>query len=209
MKGLLQFDTEHPNRRILVVDDSPTIQHDFRTILAPPLVDDAGIAAAEAELFGESDAGACAITYELATAQQGQEGVDKVFAALQEGRPFALAFVDVRMPPGIDGIETTEKMFQIDPRLHVVISTAYSDHSWKKIISRLGQTDRLLILKKPFDSIEVRQLALAMTTKWQNQLVCDQKRDEMQQWLDELNDLVGAAKGQAVTTTMPAQATRA
>ena len=140
------------------------------------------------------------VTYELDSAQQGEEGIDKVFAALQEELPFALAFVDVRMPPGIDGIETTEKMFQIDPRLHVVICTAYSDHSWKKIIDRLGHTDRLLILKKPFDSIEVRQLALAMTTKWQHQLVADAKREEMQQWLNELTDLVGNAKGGKVVT---------
>ena len=64
-------------------------------------------------------------------------------------------------------------MFEIDPRLNVVICTAYSDHSWKKIIDRLGQTDRLLILKKPFDSIEVRQMALALTTKWNHQLIAD------------------------------------
>src|SRR5207248_10796919 len=134
-----------PSRRILVVDDSSTIQHDFLTILAPSQNGNA-LAKTEAELFGETDAAPVGITYEIDSAQQGEEGIDKVFVALQEERPFALAFVDVRMPPGIDGIETTEKMFQIDPRLHVVICTAYSDHSWKKIIDRLGHTDRLLIL---------------------------------------------------------------
>ena len=201
----MKFNESTPNRRILVVDDSSTIQHDFRSILAPAQSGN-DLAKTEAELFGEADSAPVGVTYELESAQQGEEGIDKVFAALQEERPFALAFVDVRMPPGIDGIETTEKMFQIDPRLHVVICTAYSDHSWKKIIDRLGQTDRLLILKKPFDSIEVRQLALAMTTKWQHQLVADAKRDEMQQWLNELTDLVGNAKGgKVVTISTPAK----
>jgi CheY-like chemotaxis protein len=195
----MKYDVNNPNRRILVVDDSSTIHHDFRSILAPSQ-NGSALAQTEVELFGETDNAPVAVTYELDSAQQGEEGVDKVFAALQEERPFALAFVDVRMPPGIDGIETTEKMFQIDPRLHVVICTAYSDHSWKKIIDRLGQTDRLLILKKPFDSIEVRQLALAMTTKWQHQLIADAKRDEMQQWLNELTDLVGSANGGKVVT---------
>jgi hypothetical protein len=88
----------------------------------------------------------------------------------------------------------------------VVLCTAYSDHSWKKIIDRLGQTDRLLILKKPFDSIEVRQMALAMTTKWQNQVLADQKREEMQQWLDELNDMVGGAQTTTLVTPVPAKA---
>jgi two-component system NtrC family sensor kinase len=200
----MKYDENNPNRRILVVDDSTTIQHDFRSILAPAPADN-DLAQTETELFGEADASSVGITYELDSAQQGDEGVDKVFSALQEERPYAMAFVDVRMPPGIDGIETTEKMFQIDPRLHVVLCTAYSDHSWKKIIDQLGQTDRLLILKKPFDSIEVRQLALAMTTKWQHQLIADQKRDEMQEWLDELTDMVGTAKAGKVITT-PAKA---
>ena len=201
----MKYDENKPNCRILVVDDSSTIQHDFRSILAPPQ-NGSELAKTEAELFGESDTAPVGITYELDSAQQGEQGIDKVFTAVQEERPFALAFVDVRMPPGIDGIETTEKMFQIDPRLHVVICTAYSDHSWKKIIDRLGQTDRLLILKKPFDSIEVRQLALAMTTKWQHQLVADLKRDEMQEWLDELTDLVGTAKGsKTIMTPAPAK----
>ncbi len=200
----MNYDATTPNRRILVVDDSPTIQHDYKAILAPESAY-AGLDAAEAELFGEPRNAAAHLSYELDVAQQGEEVVEKVFAATQEGRPYALAFVDVRMPPGIDGIEAAEKMFKIDARLQVVLCTAYSDHSWKSIIDRLGQTDRLLILKKPFDNIEVRQLALAMTTKWQHQLLEDQKRDEMQQWLDELTEMVGSAKGQVVATPVVAK----
>ena len=74
--------------------------------------------------------------------------------------------VDVRMPPGWDGIETTQKLWEVDPDLQVVICSAYSDYSWDEIIAKLGNSDRLLFLKKPFDAMEILQLANALTEKW-------------------------------------------
>jgi predicted signal transduction protein with EAL and GGDEF domain len=82
------------------------------------------------------------------------------------GNPFALAFVDVRMPPGIDGIETTARLLEQDADVNVVVCSAYSDHSWEELIDAIGETDRVLILKKPFDAIEVRQLAHALQRRW-------------------------------------------
>ncbi len=76
-----------------------------------------------------------------------------------------VAFVDVRMPPGIDGIETSERLWKIFPELQIVICTAYSDYSWEEMIARLPQRDRLLILKKPFAAIEALQLASALREK--------------------------------------------
>jgi signal transduction histidine kinase len=70
------------------------------------------------------------------------------------------------MPPGWDGIETLARVFEADARIQAVICTAYSDHSWDEILARLGRSDRLLILKKPFDNVEVQQLASALTEKW-------------------------------------------
>jgi PAS domain S-box-containing protein len=90
-----------------------------------------------------------------------------VQAKVAEGQPYALAFVDVRMPPGWDGVETIKQLWQVDPNLQVVICTAYSDYSWTDIYAKLGHSDSLLILKKPFDNIEVIQLAHALTRKWQ------------------------------------------
>jgi signal transduction histidine kinase len=86
--------------------------------------------------------------------------------ARNEGRPYAVAFVDMRMPPGWDGLETIEHLWKTDPELQVVICTAYTDHSWEDIVRRLGHDDRLLILQKPFSSIEVSQLATSLTMKW-------------------------------------------
>jgi signal transduction histidine kinase len=99
-------------------------------------------------------------------ADQGQAALALVQMAHREGRPYAVAFVDMRMPPGWDGLETIEHMWEVDPEIQTVICTAYTDHSWDDIIRRLGYDDRLLILQKPFSSIEVSQLAASLTTKW-------------------------------------------
>src|SRR5262249_958625 len=107
------------------------------------------------------------IKYELDFASQGEEALNKVVLALKEGRPYALVFMDVRMPPGWDGITTIKKIWERAPCTEIVICTAYSDHSLEDVISQLGVSDRYLFLKKPFDSVEVQQLAIAQTKKWE------------------------------------------
>ncbi|MBW8831206.1 MAG: response regulator [Burkholderiales bacterium] len=160
--------TSLQNRRILLADDMPAIHADFRKILAPQAPEYAELGAVETVLFGdEPKAAANAIAFELESAYQGQEALAMVQASLSAGLPYALAFVDMRMPPGWDGVETIERLWQADSRLQVVICTAYSDTSWEEVLPRLGARDRLLILKKPFDPIEVRQLANALTAKWE------------------------------------------
>ncbi len=91
------------------------------------------------------------------------------------GRPFAIAFIDMRMPPGWDGLETIEKLWAIDPDIQVIICSAHSDYDWSDLVRRLGQTDRLLVLRKPFEPIEVLQCASALARKWQHERVlCSQ-----------------------------------
>lgn len=153
------------NLRILLVDDLPSIHDDFRKILSPAAAGDDDLAMMEAALFGAA-APRRQASFQLDSAFQGEQALAMVEAALQAGRPYALAFVDMRMPPGWDGVETIERLWQVDPRLQVVICTAFSDHSWSDVRTRLDTSDRLLILKKPFDAVEVQQLAAALTSKW-------------------------------------------
>jgi two-component system sensor histidine kinase/response regulator len=161
---------DNENRRVLIVDDQESIISDFRKILASGAGESADLAAARSAFFGdgpeESDAAAGVPSFELSAANQGEQGLEILRAAIEASRPFALAFVDVRMPPGIDGIQTIKGMCELDSDLQIVLCTAYSDYTFDEIIAELGQTDRLLILKKPFDPVEVRQLASAMTEKW-------------------------------------------
>jgi len=159
---------EKSNLRILLVDDNSSIHDDFKKVLLPTQrLDHAEIDAFEAELFGQKEKPKKNIeNFEIDSAYQGQEALKMVAEALKAKRPYAMAFVDVRMPPGWDGIQTIEEIWKVDSDLQVVICTAYSDYSWDDTVTRLGNSDRLLILKKPFDNIEVIQLAHALTTKW-------------------------------------------
>jgi diguanylate cyclase (GGDEF)-like protein/PAS domain S-box-containing protein len=171
------------NRRILLADDTPAIHEDFRKILlaeAPaPELDDM-----EAALFGtavrKSD-----VEFVLDSAYQGQEAVAKVREALEAGEPYAMAFIDMRMPPGWDGVETIEQLWLTDPRLQIVICTAYADQSWVEVFERLYARDRLLVLKKPFDPIEARQLASALTMKWQMTEDAAFKLNQLEQAVEE------------------------
>ncbi|HTF88958.1 MAG TPA: hybrid sensor histidine kinase/response regulator [Planctomycetota bacterium] len=159
-----------PNRRILVIDDNTAIHADFKKTLVDPAGETEVFADAEAALFDDAPAAASkpavALEYQIDFAAQGREGHEMLRAAVERGEPYALAFVDVRMPPGWDGVETIAKLWKLDPELQAVICTAFADYSWQEMIDKLGRTDRLLILKKPFDPIEVRQLASALTEKW-------------------------------------------
>jgi signal transduction histidine kinase len=155
------------NRRILVIDDNKAIHEDFRKILCKQRSVPDSLAAAEAALFGDEGATPLQLPeFEIDSAFQGQEGFELIAKSLQENRPYAMAFVDVRMPPGWDGIETTAQIWKKYPELQVVICTAYSDYSWQDMLRKLGYSDRLVILKKPFDNIEALQLAISMTEKW-------------------------------------------
>ena len=153
------------NRRILVIDDNPAIHEDFRKIL---LVTDttSAIEREAGALFGWTLPVASDIVFTLDSALQGEEALAKVQRGVADGAPHAMAFVDMRMPPGWDGLETIRRIWEIQPDLETVICTAYSDHPWCEIQRTLGISDRLLILKKPFDKVEVQQLALAITEKW-------------------------------------------
>lgn len=158
--------TSMPNRRILIVDDNAAIHADFKKVLGGGERSSGALDDARALLFGDNQPALEDESFELVSAYQGQEALDLVRRSLQERTPYAMAFIDVRMPPGWDGIETLERIWAEDAALQVVLCTAYSDYSWNDMVGRLGRSDRLLILKKPFDNIEVRQLASALTEKW-------------------------------------------
>ena len=168
------------NHRILIVDDNAAIHEDFRKILAPEAADSQAIDGLESLLFGDAVPEAQTL-FELAHAHQGQEALVRVEASLAAGRPFAMAFVDIRMPPGWDGIETITRLWAVNPELQVVICTAYSDYGWDSITQRLGSSDSLVILKKPFDHVEALQLAHALTNKWNLARQAAVRVDELEQ----------------------------
>jgi CheY-like chemotaxis protein len=121
-----------PIHRILVIDDNPAIHDDFRKILSPRSATAGRLGAAAAALFGRPAPRPDAPRFEIDCASRGQEGLDKVRAAACAGRPYSMAYVDVRMPNGWDGLETISRIWQEHGDLLVVICTAFSDHTWEE-----------------------------------------------------------------------------
>jgi CheY-like chemotaxis protein len=179
------------NGRILVVDDHEGIHTDFDKVLynLDHSASSARLDDFAASLFGEEKRQRPETNFQVTHARQGEEGFDLVQKSLRERLPYALAFVDVRMPPGWDGLQTIEQIWRHDTEIEIVLCTAYSDHSWEEIATRLPHAERLLILRKPFDPLEVRQLAYGLTAKWhlRRQATCrmqDLKRMVVQRMRD-------------------------
>ncbi len=175
------------NRRVLVVDDNRAIHTDFQKILGSSGSGNSEIQAIEKSLFdGVDDRQAIELEpFAIDFASQGKEGLELVRRASGEGKPYALAFIDVRMPPGWDGIETTSEIWKLDPDIQVVICTAYSDYSWGEMREKLGRSDQWVILKKPFDNIEVIQLAETLSTKWQLAQAARRKLNQLENSVEQ------------------------
>jgi len=187
-------DTRIENVRILITDDNAAIHEDFRRILTSSAQDDANLSDAEVLLFGDAAAApAHHPTYALDFALQGQLAVQCVKRACADGRPYAMAFVDMRMPPGWDGLETIERLWAEDPDVQIVICSAHSDYDWRDIFERLGHSDKLLILKKPFEPIEVLQCASALSRKWQHERALEAHVESLEQVITARTEKLEAA----------------
>jgi CheY-like chemotaxis protein/AraC-like DNA-binding protein len=154
-----------PSPRILIIDDNPRIHRDFELVLLEE-PENPELDADEQRIYGlKNNTSTKKPVYTLDHAHSGLEGIEKVKRGMAEDLFYQLAFVDIRMP-GLDGVETIKRIWEVDPKIQMVICTAYADYSQEDLVKKLGQTDKLLVLKKPFDSIEVTQLARTLTEKW-------------------------------------------
>jgi CheY-like chemotaxis protein len=176
------------NNRILLVDDHRPIHQDFRDILHCQEIVANDLRQFESSFFGDAVVTEKVLPqYELDSAYQGQEAYSKVQEALQRKCPYALIFMDVRMPPGWDGIETVKRIWELDREVQIVICTAYADYTWEEIFNLFGRSDSLVFLRKPFDHTEVRQLASALTTKWCYAAISRLKFEELESLVVQKN----------------------
>ena len=185
--------------RVLAIDDNPSIHEDYKKVLGSQK-DRNALLASEALLFGddvkETDSKEkfqCSID----SAFQGQDGLEMVRKALDDDRPYSAALIDVRMPPGWDGVETAQRIWEIAPDLPIVLCTAYSDYDWDEISDRLPRSDQLLILKKPFEPFELRQIVASQVSRWhlnrltnRSQLLSDAIIERRTRQIESTRDLV-------------------
>ncbi len=157
--------------RILIIDDEPAMHESYRQSFRPRDTAGAeGLSAMAAELFGDDDVAPASIDngsqFELTHHMQGLDGVGAVEAALKADQPYCVAFIDVRMPPGIDGKETARRIRALDPDINLVIVTGYSDFSPLDISRAAGPADKIFYIAKPFEVEEVVQTATALCHRW-------------------------------------------
>ncbi|MCE0722269.1 MULTISPECIES: two-component system response regulator [Legionella] len=182
--------------KILIIDDNPAIHLDFQKILKMR-ESTSGLNKLNQLVFGDkleedlekSESDEIDFPgFQIDCVSQGEEGVQYIQQALEEGAPYALAFVDIRMPPGLDGVETIKRIWALDQEIQIVICTAYSDYTWEETVEELGLSDNLLILKKPFDSISVRQLACSLTKKWRLMQESKNREEILEKTVEERTD---------------------
>ncbi len=156
------------NNRILVIDDDMDIIKVFKLILAREQQTRSGkVQKLFSEILGqENEKPSEQPQFTLENASQGEEGFELVKKAAAQKNPFALAFIDVRMPPGWDGIKTAKEIRAFDPDMQLVLVTAYADASLAEIREKVGSTSNLLYIKKPFDDEEIMQMADSLTMRW-------------------------------------------
>jgi putative nucleotidyltransferase with HDIG domain len=141
------------NNHILIVDDNEIFHSNLKRILIKKDSKNKNFKKIEKK-------------YTIDCALQGIDAIQLVEKSIKKNQQYALAFIDENMPPGIDGLETIKKIWEIDPFIEIVLCSAYLDYSLEEIIDKVGLTDHLLILKKPFESIEVQQITLTLLKKW-------------------------------------------
>ena len=176
--------------RILVADDEQSILDLYQEILSPKKDNDKPTSKMEelaGKLYGRdvSNSNSFSASFKLAACRQGDKAVEAVRSAVDADRPFAVAFLDVRMPPGPDGVWAAEQIRALDPNIEIVIVTGYSDVHPKDIASRVPPRHKLLYLQKPFHPAEIQQFASSLCAKWRTEIQLQKAREELEQRVEE------------------------
>ncbi len=182
------------NYRVLVVDDQQEIHQDFEEMLTPSLMGTSTDDLAEA--FASEVDESFLPTFELLHARSGAEAYNIIKMAIETDNPVAVAYIDIRMPPGIDGIETTRRVRSIDENIEIVLMTAYTDKSLGEIVREMDLLHKLLYIRKPFAREEIQQITLALAEKWNVESELDDKHLQLEvsnQRLEAVLDSTGDA----------------
>ncbi|MDO7840997.1 putative bifunctional diguanylate cyclase/phosphodiesterase [Sphingomonas immobilis] len=177
--------------RVLIVDDEAGMHDSYRRSFAPQAADVEALGAMAEDLFGDdspAESGPSAIDFDLTFASQGLDGVAAVEQAIADGARFAVAFIDVRMPPGIDGKDTATRIRALDPDINLVIVTGYSDFSPLEIARAAGPADKIFYIAKPFEVAEVQQMASALAHRWQVDRALAEARETLARQVAQLQE---------------------
>ena len=182
------------NYRVLIVDDQEEIHQDFEEMLTPGLAEASTDDLAEA--FASEVDESFLPDFELLHARSGAEAYETIKRGLETVHPIAAAYIDIRMPPGMDGIETTRRIRKIDRNIEIVLMTAYTDKSLSEIVREMDLLHKLLYIRKPFAREEIQQITLSLAEKWNVESELAEKRRQLaisNQRLETVLDSTGDA----------------
>jgi two-component system cell cycle sensor histidine kinase/response regulator CckA len=135
--------------RILAVDDDQNVLDLYEEFLSSPI---------------------SMYQFDLTPCHQSKTAVEAVQMAIDDEKPFAVAFLDIRMDSGPDGVWAAEQIRKLDPNIEIVMVTAHDDVGPEEIISRVPPAGKLLYIRKPFSPEEIKQFAVSLSAKWQQEI---------------------------------------
>ena len=174
--------------RILVVDDDALLIAEYIRCLGEGFQPDrhtSTLGDLEKVLFGEDTDEKGAAKFEVQSRDQGQSAVEAVADAVNNENPFSIVFLDIKMPPGIDGIEAAKQIRKVDPNVNIVIVTGSLGAEPENLGSQVPPADKIFFFRKPFHAVECRQLAAALCGKWHADLALRHANEILEQRVSE------------------------
>ena len=194
--------------RVLVVDDDARIIGDFLRCLGEDFEPDAvtsTLGDLEKVLLGEESEEDSASRFEVHSRNQGEGAVDAVAAALERGEPYAIAFIDVHMPPGMDGIGAAKRIRELDPNINIVMVTGSLGLDPDILGRQIPPADKVFLFKKPFHGAECRQLTAALCAKWHSDMALRQANEDLERRVEERTAALQKIAYFDITTRLPNQ----
>jgi CheY-like chemotaxis protein len=180
---MVDFLQETSTNRILVVDDDQLLVDEYLRCLGEEFDEtDAASTYSDLEkvLFGEDTNAHGAARFDVESRNQGEAAVEAVKAAIGRGEPFSIVFLDIRMPPGMDGIETARQIRELDSNVNIVIVTGSVGPEPDNLGTEIPPADKIFFFKKPFHALECRQLAAALCGKWHADMALRRANEQLE-----------------------------
>ena len=150
--------------RVLVADDDENVLDCYREAFGDDDHTDQMkmLDALAAELFDADDNIENHPKFDIVACNQGDDAIKVAEAAREQGEPFDVVILDVRMPPGIDGVEAGSQIRQLDPDVEIVFVTGYSDIAFEELQRRVPPPMHLHYFNKPLSFTQLAEDVVSM-----------------------------------------------
>jgi CheY-like chemotaxis protein len=150
--------------RVLIADDDEHILQCYRTAFGDNHSNDCieTLSSLEAELFDARPGSEPTPKFDLVACNQGHDAISLATEAAREGKRFDVVILDVRMPPGIDGVEAGCRIRQLDPDVQIVFVTGFADLTMCELARRVPPPVKLHYFNKPISFMRLAESVVDM-----------------------------------------------